>query len=176
MNCERFEKNLTDNVREAQLKLGYDGRPMSLNYMFSTLKHLLGSQSEEEIIAEISQLSSYLGQLSLRKIRDGVCITIPAEGTAFVHSQTTGKEFISDLVGTVANHGISLENVLDVFRRHGQITVEESGSGEFDYLVKFVDGQPDDYRYCLTLEPCMGGGCHVTYHRFIAEDYDDLGF
>jgi hypothetical protein len=43
--------------------------------------------------------------------------------------------------------------------------------GEFDYLVYFEDGVPDDYRYCITDE-----GCHLIYHRFTPEDYEDFQF
>ena len=35
--------------------------------------------------------------------------------------------------------------------------------------IKFKNGVPDDYRYCLTDE-----GCHIIYHRFTAEDYFDF--
>ena len=31
MNFKRLEKNLLDNIKEAQLKLGFENRPMSLN-------------------------------------------------------------------------------------------------------------------------------------------------
>ena len=179
MKFERFEKDLTDNIREAQLKLGYDGRPMSLNYMYTTLGHLLGCSPEEEaVFAELSQFAAEaaprFGQISYRKIRDGVCVTVPAEGTAFVNGGTTGGEFIAELIGAVSRNGISLDEVLEVFRRHGEISVEESGCEDFDYLVRFSGGKPDEHFYCLTLEPCMGGGCHVTYHRFIPEDYAEL--
>ncbi|MDE5861147.1 MAG: DUF3877 family protein, partial [Ruminococcus sp.] len=32
MNFEKLEKNITDNIKEAQIKLGFDNRPISLNY------------------------------------------------------------------------------------------------------------------------------------------------
>jgi hypothetical protein len=46
--------------------------------------------------------------------------------------------------------------------------VEESPDEDFDCLVYFEDGQPDSFRYCLTQE-----GCHVIYHRFTIEDFQE---
>ena len=42
MNFDRLEKNLTDNIYEAQLKLGYDNRPIRLNYTSASICNLLG--------------------------------------------------------------------------------------------------------------------------------------
>ena len=50
MDLQRLEKNLFDNVLEAQLKLGYEGRPMSLNYTSSSLKHLTGTDDIEKAL------------------------------------------------------------------------------------------------------------------------------
>lgn len=168
MNFSRFEKNLTDNIKEAQLKLGYDNRPMSLNYMGKSLAHLIGSECTEEVLADFAEyVKNRLGQLSFRAIRDGWCVTVSAEGTAYVNN-LTGYDFLSALINAVREHGTSMEQVLDIFRSHAEnLTVKEIRNDEFDLLVYGVD----DYYYCLTDE-----GCHVTYHRFIREDYEDLGF
>lgn len=182
MNYERLEKNLTDNIREAQLKLGFENRPMSLNYMYSSLRHLLGTDcSDVELSAALDGFAEHvlprLGRLGFRPVRDGCCITIPAEGTAYVHDSTTGDEFIAQLVSAVRGHDISMEDVIDLFRRSSDnVTVQDGNGEDFDKMVCFADGVPDEYLYCLTAEPCMDGGCHIIYHRFIREDYEDLGF
>lgn len=178
MDFSRLEKNLTDNIKEAQLKLGFDNHPMSLNYMQTSLNHLLGSPCGQAALDEFSDfVSERLGKLSYRKIKDGVCITVPEKGTAYVNSLTKGYEFLTELVAKVRCHGISLEETVDIFRKYSDNVVTEGGNGEdFDLLVYFADQSPDEYLYCLTAEPCMGGGCHVIYHRFIREDYEDIGF
>ena len=56
------------------------------------------------------------------------------------------------------------------------MSAEEVNNGEFDYLVRFSDGIPDEYLYCLSVEEEIDGSVHVTYHRFIKEDYEELGF
>ena len=56
MELDRLEKNLYDNILEAQVKLGYEGRPMSLNYTFSSLCHLTGAEKDklEQTLSGIS--------------------------------------------------------------------------------------------------------------------------
>ncbi|MBP3380014.1 MAG: DUF3877 family protein [Ruminococcus sp.] len=177
MNFSRLEKNLTDNIKEAQLKLGFDNRPMSLNYMQTSLDHLLGCPCNRQALDGFADfVSSRLGGISYRKIKDGVCITVPEEGTGYVNNLDEGYGFLTELVEKVRSHGISLEEVIAVFRKYSDNVVTADGNGEdFDLLVYFADQSPDEYLYCLTAEPCMDGGCHVIYHRFIREDYEDIG-
>ncbi|MDE6785366.1 MAG: DUF3877 family protein [Ruminococcus sp.] len=172
MNYERFEKNLIDNIKEAQLKLGFENRPMSLNYMQTSINHLTGAECTQDILDGFSDsVYERLGRLDFRKIKDGICITVPAEGTAYVNN-LTGHDFIAELISAVRNHGTSMEQVLEIFRRYSSdVITRKSSSDEFDLLVYFENNEPDEYYYCLTDE-----GCHITYHRFIREDYEDLGF
>lgn len=172
MNFARLEKNLTDNIKEAQLKLGFDKRPMSLNYMSASLGHLLGGECTENVLAEFAEYAkSRLGVITFRAIKDGFCITVSAEGTAYVNN-LKGYDFIAELISAVRNHGTSMEQVLEIFGKYSsKVITEKSNSDEFDLLVYFGNGEPDEYYYCLTDE-----GCHITYHRFIREDYTDLGF
>ena len=169
MNYSRLEKNLTDNIKEAQLKLGYDNRPMSLNYMSTSLSHLLDTECTEEILADFAEyVKNRLGKLDFRAIRDGWCITVSAKGTAYVNN-LSDYDFLSELINTVREHGTTMNQVLDIFRKYSEnITVNEVCNDEFDLLVY---SDIDEYCYCLTDE-----GCHITYHRFIREDYEDLGF
>jgi hypothetical protein len=174
MNFKRLEKNLIDNIKEAQLKLGFENRPMSLNYMSSSLKHLLEDEATDDVLQAFSKYAeAKLGKLSFGRIKNGVCITIPVEGTAYVNS-LGGYEFLGELVEKVRNHA-SLEQVMAVFRHFSaNVAVEEIDNGEFDLLAYFPDETPDEYYYCLTAEPCMNGGCHAMYHRFIREDYEEI--
>ena len=49
------------------------------------------------------------------------------------------------------------------------VIIEYIKDGEFDVLIKFVDKADDRYHYCFKDE-----GCHIIYHRFLPEDYEDL--
>ncbi len=174
MNFQRLEKNLIDNIKEAQLKLGYDNRPMSLNYMTASLKNLIGGDITTDLLSAFADFArEKLGNLTFREIKGGICITIPAEGTAYVNS-LEGYDFLADLIKKVSSHG-TIEDVTAVFSKYSDnVAIEESTDEEFDLLVYFPDKTPDEYFYCLSAEPCIAGGCHVTYHRFIREDYEEL--
>lgn len=174
MSYERFEKNIIDNIKEAQLKLGFDNRPMSLNYMTETIENLIGQKPDIRILAEFSQFSKErLGKISFCEIKDGVCITIPETGTSYVN-KLSGYEFLTELVETVKSHISSLDVIIEIFRKYSTNVVTKKGYDDFDLLVYFSDGKPDEYFYCLTEEPCIGGACHVSYHRFIKEDFEKM--
>ena len=177
MDISSLEKNITDNIKEAQIKLGYDPMPMSLNYMLSSLNSLLGTELTAAEMAESLRgfETEHLGKITSRPIKDGLCLTIPAEGTAYVNGLMEGYEFITELISAVRGHSSSVEDIIEIFRRYSDdVRVEECRSGDFDYLVHFAGGVPDGYFYCLTEEPCMNGECHVIYHRFIPSDYNAL--
>ena len=99
-------------------------------------------------------------------------IAIPPSGVDYVHEHTNGSEFISSFIETIGKHGCTIDELLQQFHRYSDhVHVERTTHGEFDYLVYFEDGVPDDYRYCITDE-----GCHLIYHRFTPEDYEDFQF
>lgn len=70
------------------------------------------------------------------------------------------------------NHGIKKEDILAVFQEEAKdIRVGDMDNGEFDFWVRFPEGNEDEYYYCFKDE-----GCHMIYHRFLPEDYADFGF
>ena len=180
MDFRRLENNLIDNIREAHLKLGYDERPMSFNYTLDSLCHLLGSDMSmdgmEKALESFSAASGEVsGGMTFRRIKNGFCLTVTASGTAYVKSITTGEEFIAKLVEKIRSHTSSLEEVVDVFRDFsGGVITETPDSSEFDLLVRFPEGSVDEYYYCLSAEQEIDGHTHITYHRFIKEDYSSL--
>ena len=172
----RLKQNIIDVIKEAMLKMGFGGNCVSFNYPLSSLCHLTGKKcAVPEMKALLKEFfakeAPTFGETSLME-KDGVfTITISAEGIAHVKSLTDEKEFIAVLINAVRSHA-SFEDVLSIFKGFSQnVRVESSGNEEFDYLIYFEDGIPDDYRYCITLDLD-----HVTYHRFTKEDYLDLGF
>lgn len=182
MNFDRLEKNLTDNIYEAQLKLGYDKRPIRLNYTAASICNLLEEHpADNDLSTALEQFSQFaaprFGTITFSPIKDGFCFIVPAEGTAFVHDNAPETSFIADLIELVRRHGITIDDVLSLFRRYSAniCTEDMSSSGEFDLLVYFEDSLPDDYRYCFSVDDDFGC-CHISYHRFIPEDYAELGF
>jgi hypothetical protein len=182
MDFNRLEQNLTDNIYEAQLKLGYERRPISLNYMLASLNHLMGTEldtagMEKALLSFAEYAAPRFGKMTYRPVNGGFCFVVPVEGVSYVHNNAPESSFIAELVAMLRRHDLTMDDVLELFRSFsGNVSVTDmSSSGEFDLLVYFPDGVPDSYRYCLAFEDDFGC-CHVTYHRFIPEDYADLGF
>ena len=68
--------------------------------------------------------------------------------------------------------GATAEDLLAAFRRHSShVHVEPVDNDEFDLLVYFEDGVPDDFRYCIDTHDGF-----ASYHRFSKEDYEAFGF
>lgn len=182
MDFERLEKNICDNVLEAQLKLGYDKRPISFNYTLSTLRNLLATDADTtDMQYALFQFRLYsepaLGELSFHEIKDGFCITVPEKGTENIHTLYDHNVLIPELVNKVREHCSSVDEVLDIFRKYSDdAVIEKKSNDEFDYLVYFKNGVPDEYYYCISVEEEIDGSLHVSYHRFIKEDYEELGF
>ncbi len=170
MDFQRLEKNLIDNIYEAQLKIGYEKRPVSFNYTTQSLCHLLNvNDITEEILSQFR--SDKTGDISFRPIKSGWCITVSEIGADYVHENCKGG-FIADLIETVRHHGKSLDDIFNIFKKYSDnVCIEQKNNEEFDYLVYFKDGIPDNYYYCITDE-----GLHITYHRFTKEDYEDFNF
>ena len=177
MNVKKLEKHIIDTIEEQQLKLGYLKETVRLYYPLSSLNRFLEENSSvEEMQADLQEFSQAVGQtlgrVTVSNTGERFCLAIPPEGAEYVHQHLQQNVFLADLIACVGQHGNTWENVLAVFQKHSDaVHVQKMLNGEFDYLVYFEDGQPDDYRYCITDE-----GHHVTYHRYTPEDYEDFGF
>lgn len=176
MNFEPLEKNLVDIIKEEQAKLGYQKERIRLYYPLSSLNHFFNSHYDvremKQCLDEFCLFAApRLGSIDISNKGERFCFSIPEAGAEYVHQHTADNEFIYALVKTVSRHGCSMEDILSVFRKYsGQLHVEKVHNGEFDYLVYFENGEPDTYRYCFHFEEH-----HIIYHRYLPEDYEDLG-
>lgn len=177
MNFERLEKNITDNIKEAQIKIGFDNRPISLNYMENSLKNLLRTDNVKNALEKFSiAVRERLGEITFREIKGGYCLTVSEVGTSYINN-IKGYEFLREFINTIRKHGISVEDIFSVFKKYSDnVIIEEKNNDEFNYLVYFQDKKPDEYLYCISIEEEIDGHFHITYHRFIKEDYEELGF
>ena len=178
MNFERLEKNLTDVIKEAQIKMGYESHETSFNYMLSSLNNLIGEKMNvDEMKSALKDFPDFIaekfGEVKISEKDSVFCFTISAKGADYVHDNTSNSDFISEFINTIRNHGCKFDDVVNVFNKYSdKVHIEKVSNDEFDYLIYFENGIPDDYYYCISLE----GGLHVTYHRFTKEDYKELGF
>ncbi|MCM1327145.1 MAG: DUF3877 family protein [Bacteroidales bacterium] len=192
MNCDKLITNMTDQIKEAQLKLGYAEETVRLYYPLSSLRRLL-REDDTDTVGSLAadagtvltaletefknQENCPLGKLSFKLHKDRVEISIPPAGVRYVHEQVEEPVFLSALIELFqTKHHCGIEDVRRVFESFSQDYVCEKLSREaaehmgFDYVLYFTDEAEDRYYYCVKEE--MG---HTVYHRFTKEDYEELG-
>jgi hypothetical protein len=177
MDFTKLEQNICDVINEEQIKLGYRKEVVRLYYPLLSLNRFLKSKMGiGEMIKALGEFCDgereRLGNIEVSNEGERFCFCLPPEASEYIHEHTRKDGFLYDFINTVSRHGVTIDEVIGQFKKYSDcVHVEKVSHGEFDYLVYFEDGHPDAYRYCLTDE-----GCHVIYHRFTIEDYEDFGF
>lgn len=172
-----LEQNLSGVIAEMVLKLGLTGVPLSLNYPCASLGRMLGVADDPQALqpaldAFFAARKDLFGAAEAVPHEDGFCLAIPAEGVTRVMSQAPAAAFLRDLIQTAQTPGATADDLLAAFRRHSdRVHVEPVDNDEFDLLVYFEDGVPDDFRYCIDQHDGF-----ASYHRFSREDYEAFGF
>ena len=175
MGHKQLENNLIDLIIEEQAKLGYRKETIRLYYPLQSLRHFYGcSDSADEMQERLGsfpqEAAAQLGAVEITHVKDRFCFKISEEGVEYVHTHRSENEFIRQLVDLLTGHA-SLDDVRQLFRAQPYAsTATELDNGEFDLLIRFTEGD-DPYYYCFKDE-----GCHVIYHRFLPEDYNDFDF
>lgn len=179
MNTERFLDNITEQIKEAQLKLGFAREVSRLYFPAASLNILLDTdcKNAEEMLACLQQEpvleNSALGALSFTLCKgERIEVCIPPKGAEYVHEQIADPPFLKNIVELFSqNHHLTLEEIRACFAAYNKEYVcqkMEPGT-DFDYVLYFPDKKPDEWYYCIRME--MG---HTIYHRFIEEDYRQL--
>lgn len=177
INFEALKKNLMDVIEESQIKLGYEETSIGLYYPIDSLNRLLDTdlcvEEMQETLLEFSKLvQASLGNVSCTHEGTRFCFMVPEEGVAFVHHQTKEHHFLKEFIHQTEKCNCTIKDILQIFKRYSHKVVwEKMNHGEFDYLIYFEDGKPDEYRYCIKFE-CE----HVIYHRFTPKDYEAFDF
>ena len=176
-NYKKLEQNIKDVILEQQLKLGYRSEVIRLYYPLSSLNRLLEKDCNAgEMQEELERFSQYcsprLGEIKAECSKERFCLIIPPKGAEYVHENKGENSFLEKLIGIVSNHGCTLKDIQDLFLAYSDdVFIGKMNGEDFDYLFYFRNGIPNDYRYCITVEEC-----HVIYHRYTKEDYEDFGF
>ena len=183
MQAERFYKNMIDQVKELQLKLGYAKETVRLYYPASSLNALLGTTFAEDaaggralleavrqILKETEKERPGLAGTAISLRGDRFELTIPPEGAEYIHQKEKSSPFLQELVTLFqTNHHSTLEEICAVFERassNGYVCEKMPEEMDFDYVIYFKDALVDEYFYCVKME--MG---HTIYLRFMREDY-----
>ena len=176
LGYDRLEKSLMDIIREQQAKLGFRKESIGLYYPLSTLNHFFRTEEKEpEMLKRLMNLPPYLtdklGQIMVSAKDGQFCFHIPEQGSQYVHENKTGDDFIQKLVNLVGNH-CTMQEIRQLFQQYSaHVEYSTIDNGEFDYMLRFLDRPEDPYYYCFREE-----GCHIIYHRFLPEDYEDFQF
>ena len=171
---EELEKNICYVIKEQHIKLGYSANSRWLYYPLSALNHILGTECDipqmEKVLEEFFDYAAdRLGCGGVSHKGERFCLHMDAKASEHVHDNVPDEPFLTELVGTLASHGTTMEQVVDVFRKYSdKVVAEQSDNDEFDMLVYFEDGKPDPFVYCLADE--MG---HVTYHRMMKVELEE---
>lgn len=177
MKYTRLRKNLTSVLKEALIKLGYDGVGVGINYMSSSLLNLIDDVEEKDLPACLdefcAQLEEEFGKITVSKIENGYRLDVPLKGVDLVNGSICEDEFLVKFINQIRNPLGTLDDIINVFRSFSsRVHIEQTPTNpEFDYLIYFEDGEPDEFWYCIDTED-LG----MTYHRFMKNDYLDFGF
>ncbi|MDO5100612.1 MAG: DUF3877 family protein [Eubacteriales bacterium] len=174
-NFSRLRANIIDVMTEQQLKLGYLREKVRLYYPLDSLCHLMNctaTAAEMEVILErfAVAMKEEWGLLTVGRQKDRFCLTLCELAVEWVHRRLDPTAFWPRFIHLMAGGHVSMNEVRALFRETSDSAVNERvDHGEFDELLYFADGRPDDYRYCFKQE-----GRHLIYHRFVREDYEQL--
>lgn len=178
MNEDRLIKNITDQIKEAQIKLGYAEETLRFYYPVSSLNVILGTACEDEntMIAELRDNSRFrntvLGEFTFTVRSGRIEVSVMPQGAEYVYKKVEDPPFLVDIINLFKeNHHCGIEDIKEIFGRYSNDYVcEKMQEGmEFDYVMHFKDTEIDEYYYCIKAE--MG---HTVYHRFSKEDYQQL--
>lgn len=176
MNQNKLIQNIIDQIKEAQIKLGYVKETVRLYYPTASINALLGINAENtEVLLEFLKKESALGNTELGNLQFSVHqgrieISIPPEGAEYVNRKVPTPAFLSDIIALFGmHHNCSRKDICAVFEKYSPDYIcEEMPEGmDFDYVLHFKDETIDAYYYCIKEE--MG---HTIYHRFTKEDYN----
>ena len=172
-----LENSLIGIVMETQIKLGYSKNDLRLYYPLASLNRMFDTDftpaEMEEALKDFGKFSeNKLGNVSATAMGDNFCFLIPAEGTAYVHEKAEDNSFLKEFIQETQKPERTIDDLLRIFNKYSdKVYAHKIDNEEFDWLVYFEDGVPDDYRYCIKFEYGM-----TTCHSFTPKDLEALGF
>ena len=171
-----LERSLTDNIAEAQAKLGYSKNTMQFYYPLRTLNHFFNSEWEADEMNKALQgfidfVAPRFGETRIEYKEHRFCFYLSEAAPTYVHEHKEKNEFIFELIQLLLKPDTSLETVTSFFKEWDKnCVIKEVNNDEFDILITFTD-RDDPYYYCFKDEELQ-----IVYHRFLPEDYEDFGF
>ncbi|MDE6698480.1 MAG: DUF3877 family protein [Lachnospiraceae bacterium] len=178
MNTEKLVKNIIDQIKEAQIKLGYMRESMRFYYPLSSVNAMLNMdfKSTGELTSFINSKNildnTIIGKLLLSVHDDRIEVSVSADGVTYVYENIPDPPFLRDIINFFAtHHNAGIDEIRSIFEKYGNDYVcEGMPAGEdFDYVMYFKDKSIDEYYYCIKNEMH-----HTIYHRFSKVDFQML--
>ncbi len=176
MGFHKLEQTVIDMITESLIKLGYADAPIQLYFPLSSLNHLLEkewnvAEMEGYLTAFEEAVGVRLGEIEHGVKEDRFSLRVPTRGVLYVKEHVEISPFLEELVKLTAGYECTMAEIRKLFEKYSDQVVEsDMQDGEFDCVLYFADGKPDDYRYCFHKE-----GERFIYHRFGKADYEALG-
>ena len=166
MNTEKLIKNIIDQIKEAQIKLGFAKETTRLYYPVESLNAMLGIHAKNdkemlELLASSDIHDTGLGTLHFSAHKGRIEISVPPEGAEYVHEYVEEPAFLKAIIELFRqNHHCSVSDVRALFESFSKDYVCEKmpEGSDFDEVLYFVKEE-------------MG---HTIYHRFTKEDMENL--
>lgn len=177
MNASRLMRNIIEQIKEAQMKLGFIRESIRLYYPAGSLCRLLQVECRDtRELCKMLEHEKYFGNTELGIIRfavtgDRIEVCVSHQGADYVHEHVPDPPFLAGLIRLFQDsHALSIEEICRYFAESNDSYVCErmEPGQDFDYVLYFPDGQPDAWFYCIRME--LG---HTIYHRFTKDDYRD---
>lgn len=176
MNEDKLVKNLIDQIKEAQIKLGYVKEVLRFYYPVSSLNNILGVDYQDgnvmrRVLSEtLGFRDTVLGRLRFEQHGERIEISVAEIGAEYVHYNVRSSPFLVDLITLFGKcHDCNINDICRVFEKYSKDYVcrRMKENEDFDYVIYFRDKDIDEYYYCIREE--MG---HTIYHRFVKEDFE----
>lgn len=167
---DRLEKNLIDQIKEAQLKLGFVRETMRLYYPSESIRGIMG-EWDMDVDALLDQMRRAFPDFTFSIHAGRVEICVPPSYVEYVHGEVETPAFLARLIDQFQkHHHLGVEEIKEIFSGFGDYVCEQMPEGtDFDYVFYFKNPAVDEYYYCIRME--MG---HTIYHRFLKGDYEQL--
>ena len=178
VNYTALKNNMIYVIKENEIKVGYTHNSVGLNYPLDSLNRLLGTNCNIEemrnVLCKFSDIvKDELGSIKTEQVGDKFYITVSADGVKYIHENAEDSEFLKEFIDLFRGlEPPDIVEIFSVFKKYGERAkcIEVSGD-EFNYIVYFEDGKPDEFIYCIDADDD-----HTTYHRFTHNDFSALGF
>lgn len=167
---DKLEKNIIDQIKEAQLKLGFVRETVRLYY---PMESILGIVEEPVMEPDFlcQQLEGAFPDFAFGIHAGRVEICVPPSYVEYVHKEVETPAFLATLIDQFQkHHHLNVEQIKEIFSGFGDYVCQQMPEGtDFDYVFYFRNPAVDEYYYCIRME--MG---HTIYHRFLKSDYEQL--